>query len=128
MYEENIERIKEYVLILNPDLEEKEDLLDFLCASVVDRFVLYTNRMQLEEEERVPEEVERILANTIVGVARTVSEGYAQSVQSASDRGQSVSFSNQLANYLSSDDESKIFLGSLDLLNKFRLANVVGAT
>lgn len=128
MYEENIERIKEYVLILNPDLEEKEDLLDFLCASVVDRFVLYTNRMQLDEEERVPEEVERILANTIVGVARTVSEGYAQSVQSASDRGQSVSFSNQLANYLSSDDESKIFLGSLDLLNKFRLANVVGAT
>lgn len=128
MYEENIERIKGYVLILNPDLEEKEDLLDFLCASVVDRFILYTNRMQLEEEERVPEEVERILANTIVGVARTVSEGYAQSVQSASDRGQSVSFSNQLANYLSSDDESKIFLGSLDLLNKFRLANVVGAT
>lgn len=128
MYEENIERIKEYVLILNPDLEEREDLLDFLCASVVDRFVLYTNRMQLDEEERVPEEVERILANTIVGVARTVSEGYAQSVQSASDRGQSVSFSNQLANYLSSDDESKIFLGSLDLLNKFRLANVVGAT
>lgn len=128
MYEENIERIKEYVLILNPDLEEKEDLLDFLCASVVDRFVLYTNRMQLEEEERVPEEVERILANTIVGVAKTVSEDYAQSVQSASDRGQSVSFSNQLANYLSSDDESKIFLGSLDLLNKFRLANVVGAT
>lgn len=121
--EESKARIKKYVLIIDSTIEE-DGLLDFTIDSVVDRFLIHTNRMQLDESERLPEVLERVLANAVVGTIKSVKD-YSIKVSSASDNGQSVSFSSELASYLASKSDSDIFLGSMSLINKFRLLTVI---
>jgi hypothetical protein len=139
--------IIEYALILNPALEESEDLLDFVVSEVMDRTLIYTNRAQLvaqfeedltdetlDEEDYVypiPVQLNRPLASVAVGVFKTVSElptATTGAITSISDNGQSISYGSGIASYLSSTSDSEIFSSVRELLNKFRIPTIVENT
>lgn len=135
--EEQIETIKEYALILNPNITNDE-LLDFVANSVVDRALIYMNRKQLDDEDvtdfydegdapsELPTELERVLAEVVVGAYRNVTEldSKDRAVSSISDNGQSITYGEKMSSYLNSD-ESDIFSNSVKLLNKYRLPTIV---
>ena len=141
-----IEEIKDYALVIDSTLTD-DDFLEFVVASVVDRFLIYTNRQQLvaqyEEDLAdyeadddiwedysfpVPEVVKRVLASVVTGVYKNFQNTEDFSVSSVSDNGQSVSFNTELTNYLASQTDAKVFSGVTELLNKFRLPTVRGTT
>lgn len=135
--EEVIGRITEYVTILRPELgeEENEKLLEFVTGMVVDRAIVFMNRDQLvadfEEDEDseppIPATLERSLAQVVVQTFRTLqaqAEGM-MGVKAMSDNGQSVTFSERVADYLSSADDSEVFAGVTALLRKYMLGTVV---
>jgi hypothetical protein len=133
--EEIIARIKEYVLILDPSLEEQEELLDFSIADVVDRALIYMNRVQLiqefEEDETatipLPEVLERALARVVVSSfhsAQAIVEKEREA-SSVSDNGQSISFSGSLASYFGSSSDKELFGEVKSILDKYRIPTVV---
>ena len=140
-----IARIKEIALIINSELKD-DSFLDYVVGSVVDRALIYTNRIQLihsyewhlehpEDEELdhehvavpIPAQLERVLAQVVVELHKSIqtrSTATTGAVKSISDNGQSISYSDNMASFLASSGDAEIFSGSLELLNKFRLANV----
>lgn len=122
--EEVKSRIKSYALIIDSSLSEEDILLDFAIDSIVDRFLIYTNRFNLDEEEQVPLVIERVLANSVVGTFKSIKD-YHMSITSASDNGQTVSFGTELSTYFASKSDAEVFMGSTELFNKFRLAKVI---
>jgi hypothetical protein len=132
------ENIKEYALIINPSLEDN-DLLDFVIDSVVERALIFMNRLQLDDEDVtdyysdsedvppiLPAELERTLAQVVVGAYRnvTASATAGREVTSLSDNGQSISYSERMSSYLAGD-ETDIFSSSLDMLKKYRLPTII---
>jgi hypothetical protein len=138
--EEIIERIKGYVLLLDSTLEDDE-LLDFVIADVVDRALIYMNRSQLIEEYEaydeevdgvepttpLPEALERAMARVVVSSIQTVHSQVAKQmeVNSASDNGQSVTFSGVLSSYFSSLSDKELFFDVRTILDKFRIPTIV---
>jgi len=145
--EDTIEKIKEYVLIIDPTLEGENDLLDYVIADVVDRALIYTNRQQLVEQYEedltdydadddfwsgyhypIPKEIERALASVVVQSYKTIGakkDATGNTIKSISDNGQSITYGDQVASYLASSGDSEIFSGTSVLLDKFRIPNVV---
>jgi hypothetical protein len=138
-----IARIKEYVQVIDEDLDD-DDFLDFTVAEVVDRALVYTNRDQLvtqygkdlvlyplgtedfweDYEYPIPARLERTLANTVVGVHKTVKERNTATtgqVASISDNGQSISYRQKVASFLDSSDDSEVFSGATRLLGRYML-------
>lgn len=139
------------------DLSIDDPYLEFLVNDVVDRALIYMNRDQLvrqyeedvadyaitdktDESERyydfwrdydkypIPPRLERILAKTVVGVAKTVIDNNKADigrVEKVKDQGQEVTFKNELTSYLSSGSDSDIFSGSLVMLDRYRLGKVI---
>jgi len=144
--------IKEYALVINPDLEEDDDFLDFVVALTIDRFLLYTNRDQLveiyetdlishapEEEGNddywasyqyypIPPRLQRVLAQVVVSLYKTVTtttEGSSPAIQSMTDNGQTVTYKDSMNTYLSSASDAEIFGEAAKLIDRFRLLTVV---
>lgn len=128
MDNEQIARIKAYIHIINPSVED-DDLLNFCINEVGDRVQLYLN------SDKVPTIIERILANIInTGLKKCLkeieisSEGtYAvdQAINSVSDNGQSISYANQVTNYFTTVSDEELFTGFSDLLSRYRRVKVV---
>lgn len=119
-------QIEEYVKKLNDaaSLSGNADLLDFVVDEVADRVLLYLNR------EDLPANVERIVARIVSGIFnQSVNAKSSTSADSAinsmSDNGQSISFSNQVKNYLATAEDNELFAGSSKLLAPYRRINVV---
>lgn len=134
--------IKEYAILINSSLEDNEDLLDYVIDSVVDRALIYMNRLQLQaeadsgwytDEEDIPPilpvELERVLAETVTGAYRTIeaSPTADKDISSISDNGQSISYSERMASFLSGSD-NEIFSSTLSLLSKYRLPTILEPT
>lgn len=134
-----INEIKEYALVIDNGLEDNE-YLTFVVQSIVDRFLIYTNRQQLvaqyekdleeydedndiweDYEYPVPDVIKRVLASVVSGIYKSLRNTEDFVVTSASDNGQSVNFGTELTNYLSSSSDAKVFSGVIELLNKFRI-------
>lgn len=145
-----IARIKAYTLVINPDLEDN-DFLDFVVNDIIDRALVYMNRDQLVDQYiedltdypdltddfwkgysyPIPPRVERSLASVVVGAYKTVSERNSNTtgaISSVSDNGQSVSYRNEVANYLSSSDDAEVFSGTLRLLRRYVLPTIIRDT
>ncbi len=140
--DEIIARIKDYVLIIDGSLTD-DDYLDYVIGDVVDRALIYTNRIQLvdayeeeeveegeshEEEAPIPSELERPLASVVVGVYKTVqgnAEATTGAISSIKDNGQEVSYTNELASFVSSKSDAEIFSSVRSLLNNFRIPTIV---
>lgn len=126
MTEEQKTRITEYVKKINEaaDSEENSDILDFSIDEVGDRVLLYLNRADL------PEATERIVARIVSGIfnqtVNTVTSTSADAaISSMSDNGQSISFSNEVKNYLATTEDNELFAGFSKLLARYRRINVV---
>ena len=120
------ERIIEYTKKLNDTAAEAEnaDLLDLVVDEVTDRALLYLNCTDL------PENVERIIARIVSGIFNQSFNAKSSSnadsaISSMSDNGQSISYSNEIKNYLATADDNTLFSGFADLLARYRRIDVV---
>lgn len=126
MPEEQLARIKDYVETINATAAEasSEDILDFTIDEVCDRVLLYLNDTVLDEA------LERVVARIVSGIFNQTYNSQSstesdQAISSVSDNGQSVSFSNEIKNYLVSTDDNELFAGFSKLLARYRRINVV---
>lgn len=123
--EEKIDRIKQYVILLNSNIE-KNELLDFNIREMIDRILNHTNRNEL------PTELERIVAKAIINVYKKIENennngGEEQKeINSISDNGQTVSFSEKVKTYMISEVDDKLFFGFMEQISRFVKAKVVG--
>ncbi len=131
--EEIKQRIKGYVGTLAPDIDD-DNYLDLLIDDVLNRFMIYTNRLQLLDEEEdnydevIPKVIETSLSQVVVGVHKSVKELVdtdTSEVKSMSDGQQSVTYGEGLQQFLSSASDADIFMSVKGLLDKFRLPTVV---
>lgn len=133
--------IKNYVLVINPDIVD-DDVLDYVIDSVVERALIFMNRLQLDNEDVtdfytdtetvpavLPAELERTLAETVTGALRTINANPTAGVAATQvqDNGQSVTFSDKIGNYFHGND-ADIFSSSLGILSKYRLPKIIGTT
>lgn len=129
MDEKQIAKIKEYLKIINSDIEsiEKDNkgLIDFIIGVTGDRVQLYLN------SETVPSKLERILADIInTGIkkvlnSKSIKDGIDQVVTSISDNGQSISYANEIKNYFTNSSDNELFSGFSSLLSRYRRIKVV---
>lgn len=135
--EEIIAKIKGYALVIDPSLSE-ETLLDYTIGEIVDRALVYTNRGQLVadyeegniDEVPIPVELERPLAKVVamsIRAMRDNPEGGVQ-VKSISDNGQSITYGDSPASYLSSQGDADIFSSIKAVVDKFRIPIIVENT
>jgi len=123
--EEQIDRIKQYVYILNSNIEQDE-VFDFNIKETIDRILNYTNRKEL------PIELERIIAKAIINIYKKIENEQKNNgeeekeVSSISDNGQSVSFSDKVKTYMINNLDDDLFFGFITQINKFVKAKVVG--
>lgn len=131
-----IARIKSYVLIIDGSIPD-DSFLDFVVRDVVDRALIFMNRVQLIEdyeadnskEAPIPRQLERTLAGVVVGAYKTIKARNVgeMAISSVSDNGQSISYKNEVASFLNTSSEAEIFAGSLELLKQYRLPTVIKA-
>ena len=126
MTDEQKTKIIGYVKALNDTAsqEDYQSLLDLVVEEVADRVLLYLNREDLpENNERV---VARIVSGIFIQTANAKTSSTADSaISSISDNGQSISYSNEIKNYLSTADDNELFAGFSKLLARYRRINVV---
>lgn len=126
MPQEQLDRIKEYVKTIDTAAAEQslDTLLEYVINEVVDRVLLYLNDTALDEA------LERVVARIVSGIFNQTinSKDSTQSdsaISSVSDNGQSVSFSNEVKNYLATAEDNELFAGFSKLLARYRRINVV---
>lgn len=126
MPQEQLDRIKEDVKTINSTAagSSYNSLLEYVINEVVDRVLLYLNDTTLDEA------LERVVARIVSGIFnQTVNSKDSTSSESAinsvSDNGQSVSFSNEVKNYLATTEDNELFAGFSQLLARYRRINVV---
>lgn len=126
MPQEQLDRIKEYVKTIDTAAAEQslDTLLEYVINEVVDRVLLYLNDTTLDEA------LERVVARIVSGIFNQTinSKDSTQSdsaISSVSDNGQSVSFSNEVKNYLATTEDNELFAGFSKLLARYRRINVV---
>ena len=123
---EQIARIKGYIQIINPEVED-DNLLNFCINEVGDRVQLYLN------SDTIPNKIERILAGVIdTGLTKCLKRiELANSnetdimVSSISDNGQSISYANEVRKYFTTTADEELFSGFTSLLNRYRRIKVV---
>lgn len=138
-----IDKITDYVLVIRPDLD-RNDFLDFVVRDVVDRSLVYMNRVQLVDQYEkdiidpdidpssyifpLPKELERALATTVVSVyknVQTMDNSAEQAVKRIKDNGQEVEYMGKITNYLSSTSDSELFSGVTVLLDRYKIPTVI---
>ena len=126
MSPEQLDRIKGYVKAIDNAASDASAnaLLEYCINEVYDRVLLYLNDTTLDEA------LERVVARIVSGIfnqttnSKTSTESD-QAISSVSDNGQSVSFSNEVKNYLATTEDNELFAGFSKLLARYRRINVV---
>lgn len=122
MDDRQIARIKGYIQIINPNIDNDE-LLDFCIEEIGDRVQLYLN------SETIPTKIERIIAKVInTGLKRCLKDqenGIDRAISSISDNGQSISYANEVTKYFSTASDEELFTGFSSLLSRYRRIKVV---
>ena len=126
MPQEQLDRIKEYVSTIDTAAADQsmDTLLEYVINEVVDRVLVYLNDTALDEA------LERIVARIVSGIFNQTinskdSTSSDSAINSVSDNGQSVSFSNEVKNYLATTEDNELFAGFSKLLARYRRINVV---
>ena len=126
MSPEQLDRIKGYVKAIDNAASDASAnaLLEYCINEIYDRVLLYLNDTTLDEA------LERVVARIVSGIfnqttnSKTSTESD-QAISSVSDNGQSVSFSNEVKNYLATTEDNELFAGFSKLLARYRRINVV---
>lgn len=126
MSQEQLDRIKGYVKVIDDAASDvsANALLEYCINEVYDRVLLYLNDTTLDEA------LERVVARIVSGIFNqtTNSKSSTESdsaISSVSDNGQSVSFANEVKNYLATTEDNELFAGFSKLLARYRRINVV---
>lgn len=125
MSDEQRAQIEDYAKKLNQTIaDDDSDLLDFVVSEVADRVMLYLN------DDHIDEQLNRVIARIVSGIFNQTKASQSSSspdlaISSVSDNGQSVSYANEVANYLSTTTDNELFTGFEALLNRYRRINVV---
>ncbi len=126
MSQEQLDRIKGYVKVIDDAASDASAnaLLEYCINEVCDRVLLYLNDTTLDEA------LERVVARIVSGIFNqtTNSKSSTESdsaISSVSDNGQSVSFANEVKNYLATTEDNELFAGFSKLLARYRRINVV---
>ena len=133
MDEKQIAKIKEYLKIINKNIEEIESiedgLIDFCIAEVGDRVQLYLN------SNKIPAILERILAKIVntglvkclkeIEISKEKATEVDQAISSISDNGQSISYANEVKRYFTTVTDDELFTGFSTLLSRYRRIKVV---
>ena len=124
--DEIIAKIKEYLPIINPNIQvDDNDLLDFVIGIVLDRVQLYLN------SETIPTRLERILADIVntgftKATDKKVNNGVVdQAIKSISDNGQSITYADTVKQYFATASDEELFSGFTALLSRYRRVKVV---
>lgn len=126
MPDEQVKRIKGYTKSIS-DIANKEqnaELLTYVISEVFDRVSLYLNTKELDTS------LERVVARIVAGILnQTLNSKSSTSadvaISSVSDNGQSVSYANEVKNYLATTEDNEIFAGNTKLLARYRRINVL---
>lgn len=126
MTDEQKTKITEYVKKINDaaNVTGNADIVEFSIDEVADRALLYLNR------EDLPEAVERIIARIVSHIFNQTlntksSTSTDSAISSLSDNGQTISFANEVKNYLTTSTDNELFTGFAELLAPYRRVNVV---
>ena len=106
----------------------EEDVEDYPITDKTDTTETWYEFWKSYDSYPIPPRLERPLANVVVDVHKNVTEKLTADtgvVTKIDDHGQSVSFKNEVANYLSSSDDAKVFSGTLRLLSRYTVPTVV---
>ncbi len=127
------QRIKSFVQKMDSDISD-DDYLDLMIDDVISRFIIYTNRLQLLDDDEdnyedvIPQIIESTLAKVVVEVHKSVSElvdADTNQISSMSDGQQSVSYAQGVQQFLSSASDADVFSSAKGLIIKFRMPTVV---
>lgn len=125
MPDEQRMQIEDYAKKLNSTItDDDSDLLDFVVSEVADRVMLYLN------DDHIDEQLNRVIARIVSGIFNQTKASQSSSspdlaISSVSDNGQSISYANEVASYLSTTTDNELFTGFETLLNRYRRINVV---
>ena len=120
---EQLARIKGYTTTINETIDDNT-LLEYVINEIYERVLLYLNTDSLDTN------LERITARIVSGIFnQTATTSQLSSPDSAilsmSDNGQSVTFANEVKNYLNTTEDNELFAGFSKLLSRYRRINVI---
>ena len=126
-----ISKLKEKLKAINIAVNNAENnaLVDFLAAEIADRLSLYLNldtTNKLQYDERLVSISVRVVSSLLQEAKDKVAGSNTETkIQSISDNGQTITFSNVAKNYIATASDSELFGGVANILKPYRRCNVV---
>ena len=124
---ERKEKIKNYLKIINPNIQVDDDIIIFSIEEVFDRLILYLNRDDISEnlDRLIGKIVNANIKKCIKDIELSKNNEVDSHVTSLEDNGQKISYSSELVNYFSTKSDNEIFTGFTSLLSRYRRIKVV---
>jgi len=123
-----ISKLKEKLKVVN-SITENNDLVDFLSLEMADRLSLYLNLdtdKKLQYDERLVSISVRVVSSLLQEAKDKVAGSNTETkIQSISDNGQTITFSNIAKNYIVTASDNELFGGVANILKPYRRCNVV---
>ena len=123
-----ISKLKEKLKVVN-SINENNDLVDFLSLEMADRLSFYLNldtTNKLQYDERLVSISVRVVSSLLQEAKDKVAGSNTETkIQSISDNGQAITFSNTAKNYITTASDSELFGGVANILKPYRRCNVV---
>lgn len=126
-----ISKLKEKLIVVNIAADNADDnaLVDFLAYEMADRLSLYLNldpSNKLQYDERLVSISVRVVSSLLQEAKDKVAGSNTETkIQSISDNGQTITFSNIAKNYITTASDSELFGGVANILKPYRRCNVV---
>lgn len=126
-----ISKLKEKLKAINIAVNNAENnaLVDFLALEMADRLSLYLNldtTNKLQYDERLVSISVRVVSSLLQEAKDKVAGSNTETkIQSISDNGQTITFSNVAKNYIATASDSELFGGVANILKPYRRCNVV---
>lgn len=122
-----ISKLKEKLKIVNSSIENG-DLVDFMALEMADRLSLYLNLANDNKpryDERLVSISVRVVSSLLQEAKDKLSGSSTESkIQSISDNGQTITFSNIAKNYITTASDSELFGGVANILKPYRRIRV----
>ena len=124
-------KLKEKLKVMNIAVDNADNnaLVDFLAYEMADRLSLYLNLdadKKLQYDDRLVSISVRIVSSLLQEAKDKLSGSNIETkIQSISDNGQTITFSNIAKNYITAASDSELFGGVANILKPYRRCNVV---
>lgn len=126
-----ISKLKEKLKAINIAINNAENnaLADFLSLEMADRLSLYLNldtTNKLQYDERLVSISVRVVLPLLQEAKDKIAGSSTETkIQSISDNGQTITFSNIAKNYIATASDNELFGGVAGILKPYRRCNVV---